>query len=257
MAIGHVLLVPGAGGGGVAATYQLATIFGSDLKAAYSAMFSDMYVENTGPGGTPVSDGSAIGWIEDLSGNSHHIIQATVSKKPTYDAENATVNDQPALVLDGGDCMAASFGETYTQPVTIFAIGQSNEIGEELRRLYSGVETTNRLVFQQQNVEWRIYGGGLLVDGEFDTNVHSFVGVFNGASSSLYVDGSTAGASGNVGSKSLAGITLGASSNQTAAFWDGLNSELAIVNRIATASEINQVLAQWETDYGVSYAPVA
>jgi hypothetical protein len=240
---------------GLGISYLPTSIFGTDLKAAYSSVFSTMYEESTGPGGTLVSDSSPMGWVEDLSGNGQHFSQATTANKATYYASNAAFGNRPVWSFDSGDYYRRGFGTTYTQPNTIFLLYKLNATGA-LSFLFDGDDVINRNTFYQTASSlYRMFAGSNVSSGSPpDTAVHSSICVFNGASSIARLDGVQI-MTGNTGANSLDGLVVGADFSGASGS-NYICAELALVNRIATVGEINQVLAWYQTIYGASYTPV-
>jgi hypothetical protein len=76
----------------------------------------------------------------------------------------------------------------------------------------AGDDATNRVdMYSDSSTNcWSVYaGGGVVSLTVVDTNWHYVIAIFNGASSSIRLDGSAI-RSGNVGTNSLDGLTLGA-----------------------------------------------
>ena len=235
--------------------YSVGAVIGAALKAAYSSIYSDMYVESTGPGGTVVSDGSPIGWIEDLSGNSQHLAQATTANKATYDASHASFGNQPVMGFDGGDYYQKAFGATYVQPNTIIAIGRVNSTATS-QFYVDGFDSTHRHWFRNSSALYWYYGAGnnCWHNVAPDANLHIFIIIYNEATSKFYRDGGVP-SSQSVGTHTLTGATIGAIYNLYNQLL-GQISEITVINAAATLSQINQILNFYSKLYGVAITPV-
>lgn len=70
-------------------------------------------------GTTPVTNGGTVQQWNDISGNNHHISQATSSKRPVYNT--GQINGKPGVTFDGvDDFLKATF--TFTRPNTIYMV---------------------------------------------------------------------------------------------------------------------------------------
>lgn len=59
-------------------------------------------------GTTPAPDAGAVQQWNDLSGNGHHVSQATAGARPTYRAAVESLNGLPGVEFDGGDWLQRS-----------------------------------------------------------------------------------------------------------------------------------------------------
>lgn len=232
---------------------KLPAIFGSDLKFWVSATFSDQYVQSTGPGGTPVSDGAPVGWIEELV-SGYHLSQAVTANKSTYRASHANFNSRPAWDFDGGDWYQRAFGVTYNQPNTVLAVAKATGVLDAF--LHDGDMVGPRYITAIISNKWYINSGVARGGLSANTNTNVFFALFNGASSKLYVNGLSAIAFCDAGSNNTAGITVASLFGHSSYFWLGQIAELAIINSIPTGAQLNAVGQEWAKYYGISYTPV-
>lgn len=172
------------------------------------------------------TDGDAIAGVTDKSGVGNHLSQATAGKCPLYKA--AILNSKSIGRWDAVDDTLATpafVGGDKAQPNTIFVVGKT--LAGNFRFYTDGLTNTKRHVLIHNDVNTlELNAGTALVSGAIgDTNYHIFGGVFNGASSKLYVGGGAAVASGDAGAQALGGLTLGSG-------WDGsfpLNGDIGAV----------------------------
>jgi hypothetical protein len=122
---------------------------------------------------------------------------------------------------ESGDSMQVPFTD-LTQPNHIFAAYQIRSIPTGTNVVIwdseSGAGGSNRNTFFLDltdglpNIDIAIFSGTVLDDGDADTNSHIAEGLFNGGSSSIYLDNNLV-ASGNAGTQALDGFTIAANGN--------------------------------------------
>lgn len=168
---------------------------------------------------TPPADGGAVSSMRNNSGGGDPA-QGTAAAKPTYRAAVAALGGRPAIEFDGGDSLSFDVADMAT-PFYAVAVGVLS--GSGAARTILGFSTTSalRLGVSATNL-WFVSSGTSLSGGTADNNAHVFEAILNGASSSLWVDG-TQIASGGGGSTALTKFVLGASNGNNwlghGAFW--------------------------------------
>lgn len=185
--------------------------------------------------------------------NSLDAVQFTGTKQPAYRASVAALNGKPAVQGDGVDdfLQTAAWSSALTQPSSVVVVGSVS--AED--NLTDGITSTNRhLVKEILGTDWRIFAGTSVDGGTSDTDPHLFAAVFNGASSTLDVDGVEV-VSGNAGAQTLTGLTIGSNYNGTAAWNSG---HIAFVGAIAGDIEADAnwpAFVAWvESHYGLVIA---
>lgn len=164
-------------------------------------------------------DGGAVSSIRNNSGGGDPA-QATVTAKPTYRASVAALGNRPALEFDGGDSLNFDVADINT-PFYAIAVGALS--GSGVARSLLGFSTTSglRMGVTAGNL-WIATAGTTLAGGTTDNNAHVLEAILNGASSSLYLDG-TQIASGGGGNSALTRFVLGAANGSNwlgyGAFW--------------------------------------
>ena len=193
------------------------------------------------------TSGSVSEW-RDKSGNGYDLTQGTGTAQPTTGTR--TLNGLNVLDFDGSsDYLQGAFGGTLSQPNTIFAVFQ-NDAASPADYIYDGDDGTNRHAFYLSSNKYNLFAGGNPNGGTIDTDPHISKAVFNGAGSSLFIDGSSV-FTGSVGTQSMDGITVGARYNG-ANFLDGAIAELIVVDGTLTADEISRVENYLANKWGIT-----
>lgn len=165
------------------------------------------------------ADGTPVALLEDQSGEGNDLTQADGDKRPLLKLN--VVNGLPVLRFDGTDgWLRAVFA--LAQPLTVFVVGrQANDTQHGY--FTDGVNNISMIVSDDNTPttgKWRIYSGAQVASSATrDTDWHAFAGVFNGASSLLSVDGDVT--TGDAGSDSPGGVTLGSNGNRSGSFLSG------------------------------------
>jgi hypothetical protein len=183
----------------------------------------------------------------DQSSNSNHATQATAPYQPKiYDGTTGVVteNGKPAVEFDGSGDNFVAASISLTQAATTTTIGKTND--SNVNYFFDGDDVSNRLTqFQNSTSDgFSLFGGSVIASSTKNTNQNLHFVLFNGASSTYHLNGNSI-ASGNVGSNSADGITIGARYNvdgnelngnmQELIFWDSDKSS----DRTGIESNIN------------------
>lgn len=234
---------------------------------------------------TGATDGEALAEWLDASGNGHTAKQVAASKRPVYykTTANKLINGLPAVWFANkvGETVVkqsmatAAFGVELKQPSTIFAVGRYNGLTGAEMPIYDGIVTGSRqaMYANPAGAFFETFAGTQQQGSAYDEAVHVFATVFNGASSSFYVDGTTFAV--NPGANALTGLTLGANFNGGYTM-DGAICEIIVFKGALTvtqASEVhNYLTTKWKTAitpssistpttvraaYGTPYIPLA
>ena len=170
---------------------------------------------------TITKDGSNLvsAW-NDKSGQANHVVQATGSKQPLW--VDQVQNTLPTIRFDGTDDflkITAFTGGALAQPNTVFVVCKMPTASTGWRAVYDG-ETARHVFYTQANNASnptcnQMYAGAELGNDVADsTNIFLYTQLWNGASSTLRKS-KTQIDSGNAGTLSFDGITLGAGNNGT------------------------------------------
>ena len=171
--------------------------------------FSDLaHIWSDTGGTTGTSNTGVIKRVDDKSGNAHHATEATNAPTRLDNAQNSKTG---AVFTAGSSTKLASAGWTIAQPCTIvvWALSASTASG-----VIVGGGTVNTRDIYYAAVPTgaaNIYSGTALASGSTYTaaNIHMLLGLFNGASSLVRVDGAeTSGAAGTAAETN--GLIIGA-----------------------------------------------
>lgn len=198
-------------------------------------------------GAGPIEDGDAVESWTGRGPNAGVASQSTVAKRPEY--KTGIINGKPVVRFDGvDDLLTHTFGSSLSQANTIFVVGNINGAGPEY--FIDGLDGSNRHIIYRSGGNWFIFSGANVSGGTSDANKHIFTAVFNGASSSLRVDGASV-LSGNAGAHSVGGLTIGAN-NSESILLDGDIAELIVYSDSLTTDERDQVEEYLSGKYGIS-----
>lgn len=197
-------------------------------------------------GGTPTL---AASWA-DQSGNGRTQLQATEAAQPTIVTSDAAFNSHPVLSFSGYQFMQAVFGVTLPQPLTVFACGTITN--QTYGTMFDG--TGLRTLLRRLNATWSVYGGTteLFSGNVADSSPHVFAVVFNGASTSCYVDSTAVSVmSGDAGADGMAGLTVQSDPSGAVYPGQGKAAELFGYSGALTAAQIAQCMRYLGTKYGL------
>jgi len=169
---------------------------------------------------TGVANGGTVASWSDNSGNGFTVSQATENLKPTL-VTNADTFGNACTRWAGGQVMTATIA-AEAQPLTFFSVAKVSSMTTNVARAMLGSGATFEYGYYNQGGTPRafIYGGTILFSSEISIGIiYINIGVLNGASSNIYLDG-VAGTAGNVGSSGL-GTTLTLGSYSGTDFFNG------------------------------------
>lgn len=196
---------------------------------------------------------SVVARVDDKSSNGYNGLQATGGREPSTGVR--TINSLNALDFNSSNLNhldIASFSSG--QPYTIFWVGETDDTSSLTRYYIDGIGASDRAILFQYTQKFSFYAG-TIVPGSvtIDTSPHILVGVYDGASSQLYVDGGSAAASGNIGAQEfLSGIRVGIRQNLTNAH-NGSLGEFILYEKVCSLAEINQCAVSLAAKWGISW----
>lgn len=182
----------------------------------------------------------------DSSGNSRHATQATSANQPLF--RTNVLNSKPIIEFDGtNDLLQVTY--TLAQPVTRMAVlrYRSTTAGQASQDGGANIAA----LFDIAGTGYRMYAGNGLQTGTVDTSYHIFCQGWNGASSTLRVDGG-AGVAGDAGSATQGGITFGARAAGTQHGQVNV-AETLVYSRMLTLSEINDLGNYFASRYALTW----
>ena len=178
----------------------------------------------------------------DQSGNGNALVQATTGKQPVRDA--SALHGLPGIHADGvDDFLTAAF--TLAEPYTISGVMRVATAGvagvHDILTDGNGAQFLTGCVVLDSTPQEYMYAGALSptvpTAGNPFANYVTFMAVFNGSSSALYI-GNTLYNSGNVGNSrgNPGGLTLFAAANGTRSS-PGIVTELTIHSKAVTSGD--------------------
>lgn len=185
-------------------------------------------------------------WVSQVGGVS--AAQATGSKQPTVNAADAAYGGQSTLsfALASSQELRFTASPTTPQPVTVYLVGQSGASGAQY---FFGNGTSINMGYAGH---YFVDAGTTLFGTNNSASPQAFCGVFNGASSALYVNNSqTANASGQSGATNLTGTT-GIGSAVGGVFLNGKIAEIIIDAASDSAATRATVFAYFAARYRLS-----
>jgi hypothetical protein len=186
--------------------------------------------------------------LYDQSPNLNDVIQLSASSHPILVNSGTVIqkNGQPAIQGTGSAELTASLDVTIaTQPFEIFAVVQYNDTNDFTVPVSNFDSSKNRILHYQMNKELRIFAGNVLYKTSFtNTNQILHGGLYNGASSELFLNGSQV-ATGDAGNIDYKGVTLfSQNAKKGNAFFEGGLQEVIIYDakKSTNRSDINKTI---------------
>lgn len=240
--LGHCLAGPFFFGQQGAANASTSYTYPASVVAAFTSTGSGSF-----------SDGAAIDTLTAVAG-SGTITQGTAANRPTYIAAGGP-SSLPCWRFDGTDRLKSS-AMTISQPFTMAVAckrtsdpyfgGNISPIGADAA--YVGL--SSRLAGSSPNPMGMYAGTAVSPTANIATNTWAIVvGVFNGASSKLFVNGAAA-VTGNPGSSGTtsAGYSLGSWLNEP---WVGDICAAAVFSAALSDSDAAALIAEWNRIYAI------
>jgi hypothetical protein len=202
-----------------------------------------------------LSDGTSVAsWVPAAGVEAAAAANGTPANQPVYHTNQ--ISGKPAVVFTAASSQqldTGAWGTARPVPNTVFVVGKLNASGTG--NLFSGRNGVYNYMGTTTGTNVAIGAGAITeMSATITSGYHVFAAVYNGASSSIYVDSKTpiTGTTGTGASASLPGLHLGSSSTGGGSYLDGAIAELIVYNRALSTSEINGVLTWLGSKYGIS-----
>ena len=192
--------------------------------------------EDTG-GSTPATGfGDVVARVDSQGDDVHSLTQATSSQRPTIILTPEV--DPLVWQFQGGndDALAGAFGGgSLSQPHTTLTFFNQSFTSVVYDRVIQAEGPTN---FSRASLNWGIHNGVFLGSGTAtDTDWHLLAVVANGANSKFWLDGGAPLASGDSGTNTSSGFTLGNRFDQAV----GLDGEIGEFLRYPARLSIDDI----------------
>jgi len=188
--------------------------------------------------GTIIESGGFVSEWNDKSSNNNAVTQVTGSRQPETGID--TINGVNAITFDGIDdfLQRTTFtGGVIIQPNTIFIVWEIPVLPAATRKIIDGGAGANRQIIELNSINiWRMWAGGF-ANGTLRAINTPYItsSLFNTTSSEGYING-VLDISGDVSTRDLDGITLGARFNITN-FLNVKIGEMIIYDRALSTAE--------------------
>lgn len=148
-------------------------------------------------------DASGTSSLTDQTGNGYDL-------SGSYTGPNASINGVQAGEFDGTDDYLDGTWTSVSPPFTSFIVARLDDAGSDTEKaIFDGDGFNDHILASSTSDTWRLFGGSVLDSNTgTDSNPHIFSVLFDGASSVLRVDGNQI-ASGDAGTPTFDGLTLG------------------------------------------------
>lgn len=190
------------------------------------------------------------------------LAQATAGQRPTF--RTGQINGLPAVAFvaaNSSNLDTGAWAASYATPNTAFIVGKMTTGGVGSAGNFFTGRTGVLNYLGQENALIQIGAGAgnqLTLAHTPDASFHIFGAVYNGASSAIYYDSATAGATGTTGvgtsADNMPGMRVGATSAGTANFFDGAIAEILFYDSLLDSTQITQVVTYLSQKYAITVA---
>ena len=190
--------------------------------------------------------GGAVSQWDDKSGNGYDVAQPSAAGQPTTGTR--TLNSLNVIDFDGNDKLYTASGSNILQPNTVFFVFETDV--NTLQYAFDSRSSSAARHYFILDTTYGIESGTLISGGTTDFDPHIARIVYNGASSSLFID-AVSTITGNTGPEQWELLGVGARRDGLAGF-DGAIAELIVVNGTLTAGEISDTETYLANKWGIT-----
>jgi len=150
-------------------------------------------------------DGTSVDQWDDKSGNARHVLNTNAdATRPTYD-----INTGRVTFIDANSTFlqSALFGAALSQPNTVFVVYKITGVLSNTGVVVDFRDNVGNYIYHTLST-YKMYAQTVLTDGTTDANTNIHACEFNGVSSEYWINGASI-VSGNAGTSTIKGITLG------------------------------------------------
>ena len=222
----------------------------SDISNAVAWYRADLGITLNGSNVSAWNDQSGVG---DANRN---LLQASAGSQPTYVASSANFGGRPTLLANSLDdflqsgTWSASISQPYTKAVVAIA---NNAVASAVTT--DGGSEGSAYIYEAaggSSNTWTGFAGTALGSGVSSTSKSAVLVIFNGNSSSIYVNSNTP-TNGPIGAANHGTQLTVMNSRDTHSFAVGVElAELVMYSRALTAPEIAALLNYFGTRYGIT-----
>lgn len=200
-----------------------------------------------------VLNGTTVSQWNDLSGNGNNCSNGSQASQPTYNAGDQFYGGQPTLSY-GGTQSLVNTTLAPAQPYTVICVGESQTATGGMFGSYgNGTPPISGIIYSDSSFNAQVYCGAA-VDTAAPVNKPSVIsGVFNGASTLVYVNSTAAGGqvSGNAGTTAFSGGYALGSGNGAPVALNGKLAEVLVYTGALSAAQMAQLYAYFSQRYNI------
>lgn len=186
--------------------------------------------------------------LNDKSGNTKNMSQATSAKRPSF----ATANGKPCLTFDGTQTfLSLTSAPSISQPCTLALAAIFTNGAAAVGNLFDSAG--GRSAFgAMSSTNYRIFNGSTVSYGTRDSSAHACIVSFNGSSSTIQID-STVSGSLNPGANGGPTTTfyIGSDNAGASQFFAGQLFEWMLIPRLLTAGETTAMVTYLKSRAGL------
>lgn len=195
--------------------------------------------------------GSTTTWV-DKFGTGHNPTQATAGFRPVNTANQQAGKNGMVFTAANTTWLASASFTALSQPCTTYVVAKITP--STIGYFVDGITSGNRNAVFKNSTNYNLFGGSAtLGTGALNNaNPHIQTSIFNGATSSIYMDNASS-ASGTTGSNTITGYTIGSRWDQNAGnYVDGVIFEILIFTGAHTVAQVTYMNRYLSNKWGVS-----